>query len=146
MVSLMAWAIIVAVPIAGYLTDRVRMPNLLMASGFAISAMAIAALPFAGMPVVPFAVIIVIVGVPVGLIMALPAQALRPQNRATGMGVFYTWHFAAMAVLPSIAGSARDLTNSTAAPLLFGAAILVVSSLALLGFRLVQRQTANAAN
>jgi cyanate permease len=142
MVSLMAWAIIIAVPLAGYLAERIRMPNLLMAGGFGISAAAIAALPFAAMPSIPFALIIVVIGVPAGLIMALPAQSLQPHNRATGMGVFYTWHFAAMAVLPSMAGSTRDITSSVAAPLLFAAATLVVSSIALLCFRLVQRRTA----
>jgi cyanate permease len=142
MVSLMAWAIIVAVPLAGYLADRIRMPNLLMAGGIVGGAMTIAALPFAAMPVVPFAVLIVIVGVPAGLIMALPAQSLRPQNRATGMGVFYTWHFASMAVLPSIAGSVRDMANSAAAPILFAAATMIISSIALLAFRLVQRRLA----
>jgi cyanate permease len=144
MVSLMAWAIIVAVPLAGYLAERIKMPNLLMIGGFAVSALSIAVLPFAAMPAIPFALIIVVIGVPAGLIMALPAQSLRPQNRATGMGVFYTWHFAAMAVLPSIAGSVRDMANSATAPILFGAATLVVSSIALLGFRLVQRRTAEA--
>mgnify|MGYP006920621314 CR=1 FL=1 len=39
----------------------------------------------------------------------------------------------------TIAGSVRDITNSTTAPILFGAATLVVSALALLAFRLVQR-------
>ena len=41
----------------------------------------------------------------------------RAQNRSVGMGVFYTWHFAAMAILPSLAGSARDLATSAAAPI-----------------------------
>jgi cyanate permease len=141
-VSLMAWAIIVAVPLAGYLSERIRMPNVLMAGGFAASATAIAVLPFTAIPSIPFALIIVVIGVPAGLIMALPAQSLRPQNRATGMGIFYTWHFASMAVLPSIAGSTRDITDSVAAPLLFAAATLVVSSIALLCFRLVQRRIA----
>src|SRR5262249_49784975 len=97
-------------------------------------------LPGANVPAVPFAVILVLIGVPAGLVMALPAQALRPQNRATGMGVFYTWHFAAMGGLPALAGSARDLANSVAAPILVAAATMLLSAFALIGFRLVQRR------
>ena len=76
--------------------------------------------------------------------MALPAQAVRAQNRSVGMGVFYTWHFAAMAILPSLAGSARDVANSAAAPILFAAAMIVLAAVALLGFRLVQRRATAA--
>jgi hypothetical protein len=47
-----------------------------------------------------FALIVLGMGVPPGLIMALPAQALRPDTRAGGMGVYYTWCYAAMAILP----------------------------------------------
>ena len=57
--------------------------------------------------------------------MVLPAQALRPETRAGGMGVFYTWYYAAMAVLPGLAGMARDLAGSPAAPVLFSAAMMV---------------------
>jgi len=83
-------------------------------------------------------VILIVIGVPAGLIMALTAEAVRPQNRSIGMGVFYTWHFACMAILPSLAGSARDIANSAAAPILFAAAVMMLSPIALAGFRLVQ--------
>jgi len=141
MVSLLAWIVIASVPIAGYVAQAVQRPNLLMLGSFALVAAATAALPGANVPAVPFAVILVLIGVPAGLVMALPAQALRPQNRATGMGVFYTWHFAAMAGLPALAGSARDLANSVAAPILVAAATMLLSAFALIGFRLVQRCT-----
>lgn len=139
-VSLLAWVIIVAVPLAGYIAERVQRPNLLMLGGFATTAAAAAVLPLVGAPVVPFALILITIGVPAGLIMSLPAQSVRAQNRSTGMGVFYTWHFAAMAILPSLAGSARDMADSAAAPILFAAATMVLSGVALIGFRVVQRR------
>ena len=86
--------------------------------------------------------ILIVVGVPAGLIMALTAEAVRPENRSVGMGVFYTWHFACMAILPSLAGSARDLADSAAAPIRFAAAVMVLSPIALGVFRLVQRRMA----
>ena len=144
-VSLLAWVVIASVPLAGYLAQWLQRPNLLMVGGFALVAAAGAALPAVAAPSVPFTVVLIVIGIPAGLIMSLPAQALRPQNRSTGMGVFYTWHFAAMAVLPALAGNARDIANSAAAPVLFAAATMVLAALALVSFRIVQRRTKEAA-
>jgi cyanate permease len=140
MVSLLAWIVIASVPIAGYLAQQLQRPNLLMLGSFLLVAAATAALPFAAVPAVPYAVIVLLAGVPAGLTMALPAQALRAENRSTGMGVFYTWHFAAMGGLPALAGSARDVTGSAAAPILVAAATMLLPALALVGFRLMQRR------
>jgi MFS family permease len=139
LVSLLAWAVIASVPLAGYLTERLRWPNLAMLGGLAVSAVAIAALPLAGAPIVPFAVIVAVIGLPPGPMMALAPEALRPESRATGMGVFYTWHYAAMAVLPALAGAAREFAGNPGAPSLFAAVLMVLAAAALIGFRLGQR-------
>jgi hypothetical protein len=78
-------------------------------------------------------------GLPAGLIMALPATALRPQSRGIGMGLFYTWLYLGHAGLPPIAGWLQDLSGGAAASLYF-AAMLVFSILALFAvFRWLQR-------
>jgi len=41
---------------------------------------------------------------PVGVIMAMPSQALRPEGRAVGMGLFYTWLYLGMGMMPPAAG------------------------------------------
>jgi cyanate permease len=139
-VSVLAWVLIVTVPLAGYAAEQLKRPNLMMLGGFLTVAAAAVVLSATAAPIVPFAIIALMVGLPAGLIMALPAQALRPENRSTGMGVFYTWHFAAMAVLPALAGTARDLSGSAAAPSLFAAVTMVAVSFALVAFRVVQRR------
>jgi hypothetical protein len=58
------------------------------------------------------------------------------------MGVYFTWYYAGMALLPGAAGSARDLTGSPAAPALFAAAMMVLALMALAGFRRVQARPA----
>ncbi|RZN10782.1 hypothetical protein CWO91_11285 [Bradyrhizobium genosp. SA-3] len=77
-------------------------------------------------------------GVPPGLIMALPAQALRPEARAIGMGVYYTWYYAAMAILPAGAGLARDYAGSAAAPMAFAAVTVLLCVVALILFQTAQ--------
>ncbi len=71
--------------------------------------------------------------------MALPAQVLRPENRAGGMGVYFTWYYAGMALLPGIAGMARDMTASPAAPALFATAMMVIALAGFAGLRLANR-------
>jgi MFS family permease len=73
---------------------------------------------------------------PVGVIMALPAEVLRPESRAIGMGLFYTWLYIGHAGLPPAAGWIQDLTGKAAAPIYFAGA-LVLSTLLL--FALARR-------
>jgi predicted MFS family arabinose efflux permease len=138
-VSLIGWSLIVSIPLASYLSERIARPNLIMAASFLIGAAAEIALPFTASALAPYVVLILVIGVPVGLIMALPAQALRPQHRASGMGVFYTWYYVAMAFLPGCAGLLRDLSGSAAAPVLFSAAMLLLCAILLLLFHVAKR-------
>jgi predicted MFS family arabinose efflux permease len=138
-VSFLGWALIPAIPVAGYLAERLRRPDLFLIGGFLIPGLTAAALPFAHDPMLPFGILAAAVGAPAGLIMALPAQALQPQNRAGGMGVYFTWYYAGMAILPGLAGMARDLSASPAAPALFAAAMMALALAGLAGFRVATR-------
>ena len=135
-ISLIGWTLILSIPLSSFVAERFGRPRLVMLGAFAITTAAIAFLPFADGTafLAAFVLIVLTMGVPPGLIMALPAQALRPETRAGGMGVYYTWYYAAMAVLPSGAGLARDLMGSPAAPALFAAAMMMVCIVSLMLF------------
>ena len=139
-VSLLAFVLIPSVPLGGYIAERWRLANLTMIGAPVVVAAAAAMLPATGTPLVPFAVIVLLFGLPAGVIMALSTEALRPQNRATGMGVFYTWHYVAMTVLPALAGAARAIAGTAAAPSLFAALLLLLAAAAVVSFRMVQRR------
>jgi cyanate permease len=138
-VSLLAFVLIPSVPLGGYVAERWRLPNVTMLGGLAVVAVAAAALSVTGAPIVPFAVIALVIGLPAGVFMALPAEALRPENRAAGMGAFYTWHYIAMTVLPAIAGAAREAAAASAAPIVFASLLMALAAAAVIGFRLAQR-------
>ncbi len=138
-VSLLGWMLIPLVPLAGALAERLHKENQFLIGGLLIAGLASAALPFADDPIVPFAILTVVIGVPAGLIMALPAQTLRPENRAGGMGVYFTWFYAGMALLPGLAGVAHDLTASAAASALFATGMMALALAGLAGFRLANR-------
>jgi cyanate permease len=65
-----------------------------------------------------------IMGLPVGVIMSLPSQVLRPQSRALGMGLFYTWLYIGHGLLPPLAGWLRDRSGGPGLPMLLVAALV----------------------
>jgi MFS family permease len=75
-------------------------------------------------------------GLPAGAFVALPTQVLRPEQRAPGMGVFYTFYYLGCALFPAVAGALYDAAATAAAPLWLAAAaaIACVPTLALLRY------------
>lgn len=133
-VSIIGWVLIPLIPLTGMVVERIGRSAAFMTGGFLAAAVAASVLPFTGVPTVVLAVVAFAIGVPAGLIMALPARVLRPESRAGGMGVYFTCYYAAMALLPGAAGLARDLSASAAAPALFAAAMMLLCIVGLLAF------------
>jgi MFS family permease len=65
---------------------------------------------------------------------------LREENRAVGIGIFYTVYYAGMGIFPAISGYIRDASGNPAAPLWFAGIILIVAMLVLLGFTIFVRR------
>jgi predicted MFS family arabinose efflux permease len=139
-VSLIGWILIPSIPLASAVAERLGRPGFAMLGSFTIITLGLLVLPFAhGVDLIAaFTVIAVGMGVPPGLIMALPAQALRPETRAAGMGVYYTWYYTAMAILPAGAGLARDYAGSAAAPMIFAGAMMILCVVALILFQIAK--------
>lgn len=79
-------------------------------------------------------------GLPAGAFVSLPAEFLRPQTRAAGMGVFYTVYYLGCALLPGAAGLLYDASGSARATL-WMAAFLAFACVPTLGlFRLALRR------
>ena len=91
-------------------------------------------IPFSGVYLVLFAVLGLVFGPAGGLIMALPSQVLQQQNRAVGMGIFFTVYYAGMGIFPALAGYARDFTGNPAAPLFLAGLAILLAMCALAGF------------
>jgi MFS family permease len=120
--SLASWLVIPALPLGGWLAERIGQPDATMAASFLFIAGLVWAIPFLPAPVLWFGVLGLAFGPAGGLIMALPSRVLRPENRAVGMGIFYTIYYVGMSVCPTIAGLLRDLAGDPAAPLFFAGA------------------------
>ncbi len=136
-ISLLSWLLIAIVPLGGYLTDRTGKRDLMFWGGCLAAAAAIAMVPVMD-PVELWVVVAAILGLTVGMVMALPGEVLSPESRATGLGLYYTMYYIGTGVLPAIAGWIQDATGSAAFVIWFSAACLALAPFSLLAFRILQ--------
>ena len=132
-ISWVSWTVIVTIPLGGVLVDRVGRATTVMIVSLAASGVGTAL-----MLTTPSLALMMLLGaaagLPAGAMMVLPSEVLRPRVRAAGMGVFFTWYYAGVALLTPVAGLLRDASEAPSAPLLFAAALefLAIAVLALL--------------
>lgn len=143
-VSLVSWLIMPSLVLGGWLAARLGRPDRLMAGCLVGVTALIWLLPATGTAMLPFALIGLVFGPPAPLIVTLPAEVVRPENRGPGMGVFYTCYYLGMALIAPLAGLSRDLTGVAAAPLWFAGAMLLASLASLAVLRVVQRRAPGA--
>ena len=130
-VGVATWCVAASVQAGGLLGQRWVKPSTLMTTGTVGWSLCLLALAFwdsAGAAAVVLAGIVM--GLPVGTIMAMPAAVLRPESRAVGMGYFYVWLYVGHGALPPIAGWLRDATGRPNAPIVFATG-MVLAMLAL---------------
>lgn len=138
-ISLVSWALVVTIPLGGILIDRIGHPTMVMMASFAAFGLSTLLVPTApSLALMTF--MGAAAGLPAGAIMVLPAEVLRSPNRAAGMGVFFTWYYAGMALLTPVGGILRDASNSPSAPLLFAGSLEFAAMAVLALLRLAQRQ------
>ena len=139
MISILSWLLILIIPLGGYLTDRTGKKDLMFWGGCLTAAAAIAMVPIME-PVALWVILSAILGLTVGMIMALPGEVLSPESRATGLGLYYTIYYTGTGILPVIAGWIQDIMGSASFVIWFSAACLALAPLSLLFFRILQSQ------
>jgi MFS family permease len=133
-ISIVLWLAVISVPLGGFLADRSGRPDVLLAGGCIVFAVAMIALPRSDAVIGILTALGLISGLPAGPIMSLPARVLGPETRAIGMGVFYTVYYATMMLGPVVAGASAKWTGSAGSALDFGATVLVACPALLWGF------------
>ncbi len=116
-ISIGSWIMIISGAACGQLVDRLGGRNIVLAvcMGGAIAALFLLGLPGTG---VGASILFGLIGMaPAGVIMAMAGQAMRPQVRAFGMGIFFTVYYAIMWITPPVAGTILDVTGNPQGPL-----------------------------
>src|SRR5262249_33018183 len=119
--SLVSWTVTITIPLGGVLIDRLGHATVLMLASLAAFGLATLLVPTAPSPAL-MTFLGAVGGLPAGAVMVLPGEVVRPENRAVGMGLFFTWYYAGMALLIPVAGILRDASGAPGAPLLFAGA------------------------
>lgn len=136
--SLFMWTMLISLPIGGRLLQSIGYITTAITLSLLTAAASIVALSFAIAPVAMFVLLGICAGIPAGALISLSAEAVRPENRGPGLGIFYTWYYAGMTVAPVIAGWLRDWSGSTRAPVLFAAALMAGAVLCVWLLRMLQ--------
>jgi predicted MFS family arabinose efflux permease len=142
LVGIGPWVAIVAVPLGGYLVDRIGRPNLIIVAGVLLWGCGLLlAIPWSNslaLLVALFAVTSLFGAVPPGPIVATASEVLRPEARAAGMGVFYTWLYAGLAAGPMLGGYVLDVSGEPASSLYLVAFLSLLTIAVLAIFRALQ--------
>jgi len=136
-VSAATWALVASCQCGGILAQRGVAPGRLMVVGSLGWCACLALLAQGATPPALWMVLGgLVMGLPVGVIMSLPARVLRPESRALGMGLFYLWLYIGHAGVPPLAGALQDVSGSPAAPFWFMAGLALLMLGLYLAFRL----------
>lgn len=138
--SAATWPLVISIPLGGVMADRTGRGQAIMQGCFLAMAVCIPFMLMAPSPLIMLAIIGLVVGPAAGIIMALPARVLRPEARSLGMGVYYTWYYIGMAVLPGIAGWSRDASGVAAAPLVFASLLVIIAIACAVSFQRLEKR------
>lgn len=131
-VSVASWFMILSGAACGQIVDRFGRRDTVLIIGMLAGAASFLALQVPGAELGASLLLGLIGMAPAGIIMALSGQAVAPERRAFGMGVFFTLYHAVMAVSPALAGRIVDFAGSPDAAMLYGLGLfLTVIPLAL---------------
>lgn len=125
--SVSTWLVVASVIVGGLAAQRGVQPLLLMAISAIGWSLCLAVLAIGGSVGTAVSLIVagLVLGLPVGVILALPSQLLSPQSRGLGMGLFYTWLYVGHGLIPPAAGWLEDATGLKPTPLLFASALVI---------------------
>ncbi len=137
-VSSNIWAIIVAIPLGGLLITRLGRPNLWMVVCPLLAAASMALIVLDDNPLLWLSATGFFLFLPSGIVPVLPMEATREAARNLGLGIFYGWWFAGLALLPPLGGWITDLTQASETPMYVAAALMLSVPLFLGLFRWIQ--------
>lgn len=139
-ISLASWTMMLSGAVAGQVADRTGRPDVVLyvCMGVAIASLALLSVPW--LSLVSSLAFGLIGMAPAGIIMTLTGAAMRPENRAFGMGIFFSGYFLITAPAPVVAGWLFDRSGDAFDSVVFAAALFGAAALSYLIFRVLHRR------
>ncbi len=125
--SVVLWLVAVSVPLGGILADRTRRVELVLLTGLVVFGVMLAFAARTEAVFLSFVLLGLVAGIPAGPIMSLPATVLPPEQRAVGMGIFFTLFYLFVVLAPIGAGRLANAFGRINIAFDLGVAMLAVS-------------------
>jgi MFS family permease len=128
-ISLISWSNILAVPAGAWLARRAGVAGPMTIGATLLAMLTGLALPIADASFAPLFGLLhgLFYALPITVFSALAAEAVAPERRARGLGVYFVWFYAGCTGCPAFAGWLRDVTGSATAPCFFAVAALAAA-------------------
>ena len=141
-ISIASWVMIFSGALCGQVADRTGWRDRLLYFCGCVAVASVLLLQQVAWAV-PLSLLFGLIGAaPAGLIMALTVEAMAPQRRAFGMGVFVTVFFVIVTLAPPLAGWLFDRSGDPYRPLLLAAALFAGAMAVFRLFRWAQQRLA----
>jgi len=137
--SIILWLLAVSSPIGGLVVEWTRRRDGVLVFGNLAFALFMLLAASSGQVLLMVILIGATSGLAVGSMMSLPATALAPDQRALGMGVFFTVFYFFAFTGPALGGWLAELTGDVGITFEFGAVSLVASTALLILYRRLMR-------
>ncbi len=138
-ISIGSWIMIFSGAACGQISDRTGRPDLVLTICMLGAMGSLALLSVGGSGIFASLLFGLIGAAPAGIIMAMAGEAMRPEQRALGMGVFFTIYYLIMAVVPPLAGWIHDVSSRPFNAILLGIVLMGLVIVANTWFRLAKR-------
>jgi len=143
-ISLSSWAMIVSGVVGGRIADRSGWGGRMLYVCTAVAVVSLLLLQQTALAILLSLLFGLVGGAPAGVIMALTSEAMAPQRRAFGMGVFFTLYFVILTLAPPLAGWLFDHSADPFWPILFAASLFIGAAMVYRLFRAVKARPAMA--
>lgn len=137
--SIILWLLAVSSPIGGLVVEWTRRRDGVLVFGNLAFALFMLLAASSGQVLLMVILIGATSGLAVGSMMSLPATALAPDQRALGMGVFFTVFYFFSFTGPALGGWLAELTGDVGITFEFGAVSLVASTALLIVYHRLMR-------
>lgn len=140
-ISIGSWLMILSGTACGQIVDRFGRRDMVLTVCMAGAVVALMMLRFAGAGPAASLLFGLLGMAPAGVIMALAGQAVAPERRAFGMGIFFTVYYAIMTASPPFAGWVFDRTGAAEGAIFFGALLFALVLPTAIMFRVLKART-----
>ena len=144
--SLVLWLVAISVPLGGVIADRYGQRNLVLVVGLLLFAVMLVIAARTQAVVLMFVMLGLVGGLSAGPIMSLPSAVLHIENRAVGMGVFFTMFYLTTVLAPWIGSYLADAIGRTSATFDLGAIMLIACCAALWLFERLAKASSKRVN